>query len=150
MSPLDSDLTIDGKGTKGVVVIIPCSTGGCITVFGRIVPDSDIFTACKFKFQQTWQNMTKEKGSAKFVYIFDIGFSLNLGLDIANSELEPNTFEFQINKFGSRARVRLLESMSQEAWAGAPEPPLLLRDSGQFTGAGEGMPFSSVGQPPLC
>lgn len=142
-NPLDSDLTIDGKGAEGTVgntliVLVAaslCLEGSFLTVIFLLHVNS--------YFNKHGKTTQKRKGQ-QFVYNFDIGFSLNLGLDIANSELKPNRIEFQINEFGSRTRVKVLESMSQEAWAGSPEPPLLLRDRGQFTGAGEGMPFSSV------
>lgn len=142
-TPLDSDLTTDGKGAEGavgntliaLVAASLCLEGSFLTVIFLLHVNS--------YFNKHGKTSQKKKGQ-QFIYIFDIGFSLNLGLDIVNSELKPHRIEFQINKFGSRTRVKLLESMSQEAWAGAPEPPLSLRDHGQFTGAGEGMPFSSV------
>lgn len=126
---------------KGCGLYFDCS-GGCTTVFRRITINSYNFIVHRFIFEQTQHNTTKEK---RFSMYFDICFSLDLALDIVSSELEPNTFEFQVNKVGHRIIVKLLES--QEAQAEAPEPHISLRDCGQFRSAGEGMPFSSRVQP---
>lgn len=92
-TPLDSDLTTDGKGAEGavgntliaLVAASLCLEGSFLTVIFLLHVNS--------YFNKHGKTSQKKKGQ-QFIYIFDIGFSLNFGLDIVNSELKPHRIEF--------------------------------------------------------